>query len=47
MLLLILQSMEGSPYGNLKKIELKLAARKKGKENSLREKRPNNTLYGF
>lgn len=32
MLLLILQSMEGSPYGNLKKIELKLAARKKGKK---------------
>lgn len=47
MLLLILQSMEGSPYGNLKKIELKLAARKKGKKNSLHERRPNNALYGF
>lgn len=39
--------MEGSLYGNLKKIELKLVVRKKGKENSFCEKRLNNILYGF
>ena len=37
--------MEGSPYGNKKPTEPKLAARKKEKKHH--EKGQNNTLYGF
>ena len=39
--------MEGCLYGNLKPTELKLAARKKEKKNSLQEKGQKNTPYGF